>query len=357
MFNIGRTTPIVPGVPKHDTHYRTVSSTVTAWIGRCRTDRDTGSTGTGDIVMDDEIILVTGAAGGTQGKTGRHVSEMLLGRGARVRAFVHKMDERSEHLRSLGAEVVEGDFLDFKSVGRAVQGVSSIYFAYPVQPGLLEATAVMAEAARKARVSRLVDLVMLVSSPDAPTPRMRQNYLSEQLLEWSGTGPAHVRATVFYENVRALVASTVATEGKVLLPWGSDSTTVPLVAAEDVARVAVELLLSEPVPPGSSYPVIGEVLTLREIIATLSRVIGREVRYQEISDERWQEGALARGINAHAVEHLSQLWRSLRASRDRFDVTDTIERLAGRRPKTFEEFLLEQQDRFPIQTAASTPTP
>ena len=36
-------------------------------------------------------VLVTSAAGGRQGKTGRHVSKMLLKRGIPVRAFVHKM--------------------------------------------------------------------------------------------------------------------------------------------------------------------------------------------------------------------------------------------------------------------------
>ena len=97
--------------------------------------------------MTTELILVTGASGGQQGKTGRHVSEMLLARGVPVRALVHRIDERSDHLRALGAEVFEGDFLDIRSVQRAVQGASSIYFAYPVQDGLLDATATMAVAA------------------------------------------------------------------------------------------------------------------------------------------------------------------------------------------------------------------
>src|SRR5437667_3262963 len=92
--------------------------------------------------MANELVLVTGAAGGSQGKTGRHVSELLLKRGVKVRAFVHGIDERSEHLRALGAEVVAGDFLDYRSVERAVQGVSSIYFAYPVESGFLDATVV-----------------------------------------------------------------------------------------------------------------------------------------------------------------------------------------------------------------------
>src|SRR5215831_7117124 len=124
-------------------------------------------------------VLVTSAAGGRQGKTGRHVSEMLLKRGVAVRAFVRTIDERANQLRSLGAEIFEGDFLDIRSVQRAAEGTSAIYFAYPVQDGLMDATAIMARAAREAEVPRLVNLVMLESSPDAPTPRMRQNFLSE----------------------------------------------------------------------------------------------------------------------------------------------------------------------------------
>ena len=48
--------------------------------------------------------------------------EMLLKRGVPVRAFVHTIDERSERLRALGAEIVEGDFLDARSVLRAAEG-------------------------------------------------------------------------------------------------------------------------------------------------------------------------------------------------------------------------------------------
>src|SRR2546430_13979842 len=100
-------------------------------------------------------ILVTSAAGATQGRTGRRVSELLLERGAGVRAFVRQIDERSDRLKSLGAEIFVGDFLDARSVEQAARDVSAIYFAYPVQDGLADATAAMAFAARKHGVSRL----------------------------------------------------------------------------------------------------------------------------------------------------------------------------------------------------------
>src|SRR5205823_11884729 len=118
---------------------------------------------------------VASAACGTHGKTDRHVAEMLLERGDRVRAFVRQIDERSDRLKSRGAEIFVGDFLDVRSVEQAAKDVSAIYFAYPVQDGLADATAAMAFAARTIGVSRLVNLVMYHSSMHSPTTSMPAN--------------------------------------------------------------------------------------------------------------------------------------------------------------------------------------
>ena len=291
-------------------------------------------------------VLVTSAAGGRQGKTGRHVSEMLLARGIPVRAFVRQIDDRSERLRALGAEIVQGDFLDIRSVQRAAQGASAVYFAYPVQDGLLDATASMALAAREAGISRLVNLVMLQSSPDAPTPRMRQNYLSEQVFEWAGIGVVHIRATVFYENLAAMVRQSLPAQGAVRLPWGGENTVLPLVAGEDVGRVAAGLLVRPELKAGTAVRLIGTTISLKEIIATFAREFGRDVRYEEISDEEWRRDALARGYNTHAVEHLSSLWRAIRGAAidpkdPRYAVTGAIEEIGGLKPKTFATFVRE----------------
>lgn len=294
-----------------------------------------------------KTVLVTSAAGGLQGRTGRHVAEMLLDRGVGVRAFVRQLDERSDRLKSRGAEIIVGDFLDARSVDAAVQGVSSIYFAYPVQDGLADATAAMALAARRHGVSRLVNLVMYQSSIDAPTPRMRQNYLSEQVFEWAGVGPAHIRATVFYENVARLVGANLPAKGAIRLPLGDQNTLLPLISAEDVSRVAVGLLTTPELSAGAAYPLIGSVISVRDVVETFARVLERDAHYEEITDGQWRSEALARGWNAHAVEHLSSLWRSLRAASAtaeaaRFSATDTIEKIGGARPKTFEQFIRER---------------
>src|SRR6266849_625192 len=111
-------------------------------------------------------VLVSGAAGGAQGSTGRHVAELLIMQGTPVRALVHKLDERSDRLRGLGAEVVEGDLLDPNSIHAALQGVNRAYFTYPVAEGLLEATTIFAVAARDAGTELVVNMSQLQNTSD-----------------------------------------------------------------------------------------------------------------------------------------------------------------------------------------------
>ena len=65
--------------------------------------------------------------------------EQLLERGYPVLAMVRRIDERSDHLVKLGAEIAVGDFHDLKSLREIMQGVKRIYFCYPPTDRLVEA--------------------------------------------------------------------------------------------------------------------------------------------------------------------------------------------------------------------------
>ena len=105
------------------------------------------------------------------GSTGHHVARMLAEKGIRVRAMVHREDDRSEKLRQSGIEVVQGDLLEYRSVRSAMEGVYRAYFSYPVQDGLLEATTNFAVAAKQFRVELLVNLSQyLRGDGDHPHP-------------------------------------------------------------------------------------------------------------------------------------------------------------------------------------------
>jgi uncharacterized protein YbjT (DUF2867 family) len=293
-------------------------------------------------------VLVTGAAGGDQGSTGRQIAEKLLERGIPVRAFVHKLDSRSDRLRELGTEVVEGDLHDPASVRRAMQGIQRAYFTYPVADGLLEATTIFALAAREAATELVVNLSQLQTTPEAPSFRNLQHRLADQIFDWAQVGAIHLHAPPFYENVRSLVARSVAEQDTVFLPWGRGDAVIPLVGAGDVARVAVALLTGRAAGRQNAYDLIGEVPTVNEIVSTLGSAVKRPIRYVDITDEQWAQ-AVAGAINAHAVDHLGHLYRFFRTSGIRkgesgFRTSDMIRSLTGTDPQTLEQFFAENAE-------------
>lgn len=284
------------------------------------------------------MFLVTGAAGGVQGSTGRLVTEMLLAQGRPVRAFVRRDDERAARLRRLGAEVHVGDLREINDVRPAFQGVRRAFFTYPVTAGLLDATAVFAAAAREAGAERIVEVSQLDARMDARTPRMRQHWLSEQVFDWAGTETVHLRAAVFHENLTVLAALSGWRE--LVVPLGPETTRVPLVAAEDVARVAAALLAS----PGSAGPVVhltGQMLTVEEVADTLRKTRNPSLEYVDADPEQWHRDLLAVLDDPHTVEHLSALWEIFRTTPEHplYRVTEAIESLGGRPPVTYREFL------------------
>jgi uncharacterized protein YbjT (DUF2867 family) len=290
-----------------------------------------------------QLILVTGAAGGAQGSTGRLVAESLLQRGFAVRALVHKLDARSDRLRELGAEVIAGDLLDPVSTRAALQGIKRAYFTYPVADGLLEATTVFAQAARESRTELVVNLSQLQNTPTVPSFRNFQHRLADQIFNWAEVGAVHLHAPPFYENVRAMTARTVAEQSAIFLPWGKGDAIFPLVGAEDVGRVATALLANEGKPGQNGYDLVIELPTVIEVADTLTRVLGRPIRYVEITDEQWAQGSRQQ-INAHALDHLSHLWQFFREGRfpkgeSGFRTTTSeIRALTGTEPQTLEEF-------------------
>jgi uncharacterized protein YbjT (DUF2867 family) len=298
--------------------------------------------------MANQTILVTGAAPGSQGSTGWHIVRLLRERGLPVRAFVHTVDERSDRLRSLGAEVIQGDLLNFESVKRAMSGVRRAFFTYPVEMGLLDATAIFAQNARKAGVELLVNVSQLRARDGATsTPRQHQHWLSDEVFEWAQVGAVHLRAAAFYENLRALVGTSIANEDGMYLPWGEGDAVIPLIAGEDVARVAAGLLANPQSDPPVALYLIGELLTVHGIRDKIADVLERQIRYHNISDEQWREAAGSR-LNPHALEHLSHLWRSFRTRSDTDDyvVTDAISKFGGHQPKTLAEFIRENRSAF-----------
>jgi len=296
---------------------------------------------TSTSVAIDKPILVTGAAGDI-GAIGRHLTQMLMAKGHRVRALVRREDERSEALRQMGAELVVGDLTDLASVHRAVEGVSRIYFGMAISAVYLEATMNVAAVARHHGVEAIVNMSQMTVSQMSITettgsPQHKLHWLAEQALSWSGLPVVTVRPTVFLESFfQRLATQGIKTSDELVLPLG-DARTSPI-SAVDVAR-AVAAILDNPAPHiGQIYNLTGHVSANLEYYAEeFSAALGRKITYRSVPILAWTDKLREFGVPAHLLSHLGTMAElHQQGSYDR--MTDDLTKLTGQPAITLREF-------------------
>ena len=191
-------------------------------------------------------VLVTGATG----DTGRATIDELLAHGHQVRALAHSQDDRSKKLQDRGIEVVYGDLLDFGQVRAALSGVQRAYFVYPIRPGILQATAYFAQAAKEAGVDGVVNMSQKSARGDARSHAATDHWLSERIFDWSGVPTAHIRPTYFSEWLLYLAPMIKA--GLLHVPFGTGKHAP--IAAEDQGRVIAGILEDPASHKGADLP-------------------------------------------------------------------------------------------------------
>ena len=290
----------------------------------------------------DSPILVTGAAGDI-GAIGRNLTAMLLAKGHKVRALVRREDERSEGLRRLGAEVVQGDLTDLTSMHHAIEGCARIYFGMSVSPAYLEATVNTAAVARHHGVEAFVNMsqmtVMQMSITETTdSPQHKLHWLAEQTLAWSGLPVVTVRPTVFLEGFFLRLAATGVREGDELaLPLGSGRTSP--ISAVDVAR-AVSVILDDPASHiGRVYNLTGfESADLDHYARVFSEALGRTIRYRNVPLSGWTDRLREAGVPMHLISHLAVM-ANLHAH-GRYDrMTDDLFKLTGKTASSMHDFV------------------
>ena len=292
------------------------------------------------MTTENNALLVTGAAG----RTGGYTAQLLLERGHRVRALVHRFDDRAAALRDSGAEVVVGDLQDIDTVREAAEDVRAAYFVYPIAPGLLEATATFAQAAEEAGISAIVNMSQVSARRGAASDAARIHWLGERILDWSPIAATHLRPTYFAEWYTIFCAASIRDEGVFRLPFG-DGRHAPI-TAEDQGRVIAAILESPDKHAGQVYPLFGAVeMNHHQIAEAISEALGRTVRYEPTEIPVWIDGIKAQGFPDFLAQHLSNVavdyQNGVFAGNN-----DLIERIGGKKPTTVQEFITDHLAEF-----------
>lgn len=306
--------------------------------------------------MNNMRVLVTGATG----STGRETARLLIEKGHSVRAFVHKEDERSEALAKQGIEIAVGDLLDIDAVSKALTTIDGAYFCYPIRPGLLQATAYFAQAAKETGVQAIVNMSQISARRDSKSHAAQDHWLAERVFDWSGVNVTHIRPTFFAEWL--LYGAHLVRTGLLRLPLSPGSRHAP-VAAEDQAKVIANILDSPEEHAGKTYPLFGAIeLDQNEIAAEIGKVLGITVKCEQVPAAVWVNDNLTgtkdnpnrildAGVN-FLIQHLEAV--SLDHKNGLFGGTnDLIARIGKTQPLTVEQFVQKHEDAFRPAVGAS----
>jgi uncharacterized protein YbjT (DUF2867 family) len=288
------------------------------------------------------VCLITGATG----NVGSLVVERLIARGDRPRVFARD-PEKTRARYGDRVDVFLGDLADAATLKPALRGADA-FLLVNSGPELSARDEAAARAAVAAGVKHLVKL----SSYDAREQNIGTGVWhaqGESAIRASGIPFTFVQPSGFMSNA-LFWARSIKAEGVVRSVTGDGK--IPFIHSQDIAEVTTAALTSRAYD-GQSLPITGpEALSYAEMTAKISAVIGKRIRYQAISDDEERQRMLERGEAADIVAAHLSIYRAIREGR-LATVTDTVERVLGRKPMTFDQWLKENATAFGNSTDAS----
>lgn len=192
----------------------------------------------------------------------------------------------------------------------------------------------MIGAMRRAEVSKMV-LLSSVGARLEPKPVIGEGLAArEAVLRDSGLDVTYLRPNTLMSNALAW-ADEIREKGQVTDPTGPGR--MPCIDPYDIARVAA-LTLVDDGHAGHGYILNGpEALTSREQVTILADVLGRDLKFEDVTPAQQTLIAVSRGMSqqeAGAVQDLNELFRTGRAG----VLSDDVENLTGVAPRSFREW-------------------
>lgn len=289
-------------------------------------------------------VLVTGATG----RLGRLLVPRLLARGAKVRAFTRQAGLAIE-LREQGAAPALGDFGDAAALRGALHGVSHLFLLSPITPELAAHQTAAIEAAAEAGVQRIVKLSGSHWTIEPPGRSLSGDAHGaiEAALRRSSIAHQVLRPNAWLQVMLARLADELAAGDVLQVPPGDPQ--VAYIDARDIADVAVEALLTDAPGTGAEAPqpwvlTGARAIGYAEIARIASRLTGRAISTAPRPPTQAVPSYIAQ---VHAQ------FAALIGAGEAAPVTDTVQRVLGRPPRTVEAFVEEAvATRFHIRTSS-----
>jgi uncharacterized protein YbjT (DUF2867 family) len=257
-------------------------------------------------MTDSKKIIAVAGATGAQG--GGLVRAILADQDSpfRVRALTRDINsDKSRELASLGAEVVAADVDDPASLKAAFTGAYgafcvTFYWAH-FSPQRETANAIaLAQAAKDAGIqhavwSTLEDVRQWVPLDDDRMPTLMEHYKcphfdakgeADHVFTDLGVPTTHLLTAFYWENfIYFGLGPKPGPDGTLALTLPMGDAKLPALAVDDIGRCAYGIFKRGNELIGKKVGIAGGHLTGVQMAASLSKALGREVRYNSVSPE------------------------------------------------------------------------
>ncbi|MBL8270915.1 NmrA family NAD(P)-binding protein, partial [Steroidobacter sp.] len=145
-------------------------------------------------------------------------------------------------------------------------------------------------------------------------------------------------------------APTIAQQGLIAGPFRSNPWS--WVDARDVAAVAVAAL-KDPSHAGRIYTVTGsESLSFPQIADRLSHILGKPVRYNDITANEARGWLQGKGLSPVMIEAKLEYWDACASNMLNVPPNSVVQDVTGRPPRSLEDFVQDYKTRFLSASAA-----
>lgn len=273
------------------------------------------------------MIAVTGATGAL----GSRVARLLSNRRAALRLLVRDASRLEPDLDAETALVA--GYSDGTGLRSALAGCDTLLLVSARESAdRVSEHRTVIEAAPAAGVAKIVYISFQGAAPHATFTFARDHWHTEQLIASTGLARVFLR-DCFYLTALAGLAGA---DGVIRGPAGDGR--VAGVGHDDVASVAAEVLVEDRWD-GRTLDVTGpESLTMTEVAECLSAVCGRTISYLVESEEEAFASRAHYGAPPFEVAGWVSSYQAI-ANGEVAQVSDTVERVTGRAPQSFRDYL------------------
>jgi uncharacterized protein YbjT (DUF2867 family) len=316
-----------------------------------------------------KIIAILGATGAQGGGLARVILSDASSEFA-ARALTREVSSaKAKELAKMGAEVVAADVDDPESLKRAFDGAYGAYcvtfFWGHLSPEreMAEAKS-MAEAAKHAGLRHVIwstfeDTRKWVPLSDNRMPTLAGKY---KVPHFDGKGEANkfftdlgvpttfLLTSFYWDNfIHFGMGPKPGPDGKLVITLPMGQKKLPGIATEDIGKCAYGIFKRGREFIGKTVGIAGEHLTGAQMAAAFTKVLGKEVRYNDVSPEVY------RSFGFPGADDLGNMFQFKRDFEEYYCGARNVEFSRSLNPslQTFEKWLAQNKSRIPLEQSAA----